>query len=261
MEDVKTGHEHPGTQPPQPQGVSLDELAQAFAQVMGTAPKLRAETAAAAAAEEGRRAETATEPPGQPAAEVTVPPAEEQAENEEDLCPLSPRSILEAMLFVGNEGNEPLSAARAADLMRDVQPAEIPGLVDELNGRYAASGCPYQIIHEGGGYRLVLGREFDNLRSRFYGRIRQARLSQAAVDVLAIVAYQQPLTAERVGKQRGKPSGHVLSQLVHRGLLRIERQPGTPRPITLYHTTDRFLALFGLASIRDLPQSEELDRQ
>ena len=161
------------------------------------------------------------------------------------------------MLFVGNQDNQPLSAGRAAELMRDVRPAEIPPLVDQLNQRYAVGGCPYSIVHQGDGYRLLLGKSLDNLRSRFYGRIRQARLSQAAIDVLAIVAYQQPLTADQIGKQRGKPSSHVLSQLVHRGLLRIERETGDKRRITRYYTTERFLELFNLESIQDLPQSEE----
>ena len=83
------------------------------------------------------------------------------------------------------------------------------------------------------------------MRDQFFGRIRQARLSQTAIDILAIVAYQQPLTAEQINTVRGKSSGHVLSQLVHRGLLRIERLPGKRRPAQ-YYTTDRFLRLFGL---------------
>ena len=84
--------------------------------------------------------------------------------------------------------------------------------------------------------------------------------------MLAIVAYQQPLTAEQIGAVRGKPSGAVLTQLVHRGLLRIERR-GTceagrgKRRTVQYFTTDRFLQLFGLQTLADLPQSEELDRQ
>ena len=59
---------------------------------------------------------------------------------------------------------------------------------------------------------------------------------------------------------RDKPSGHVLSQLVHRGLLRIERLPGKRRTVQ-YFTTERFLKLYGLETLADLPQSEEVDRQ
>ena len=74
--------------------------------------------------------------------------------------------------------------------------------------------------------------------------------------MLAIVAYQQPLTAEQVGKQRGKPSSHVIAQLVRRGLLRLEREAGK-RQAAHYSTTERFLELFGLESLRDLPQSDD----
>lgn len=180
----------------------------------------------------------------------------EQADDN-DPCQLCPRSILEAMLFVGNQQNEPLTSARAAELMRGVTPEEIPDLVDELNQRYAARGAPYQIASEGVGYRLVLRRPFHEVRDKFYGRVREARLSQAAVDVLAIVAYRQPITSEEVNKIRGRPSNGVLSQLVRRQLLRIER-PGHRQPPS-YHTTDRFLELFGLETIEDLPQAEDVD--
>jgi segregation and condensation protein B len=230
------------------QGVSLDELAQAFAEVMGSAPRPQRGPEAAAA----EAAEQAAEPAAAPGeAAVETPPPED------DASPPSPRSILEAMLFVGNRDGRPLSAARAAELMRGVEAAEVGDLVDQLNQRYAAGGCPYQIVQEADGYRLTLRKDFHSLRDRFYGRIREARLSQAAIDVLAVVAYQQPLTAEQVSGLRGKPSGHILSQLVHRGLLRIERQ-ATQRHAAQYFTTDRFLHLFALESLTDLPQSEEL---
>jgi segregation and condensation protein B len=140
--------------------------------------------------------------------------------------------------------------------MRGVAADEIPALVDQLNRRYAARGCPYFIASEGAGYRMTLRREFWPIRNRFYGRIREVRLSQAAIDVLAIVAYRQPVTAETVGQFRGHPSGHLLRQLVHRRLLRIERTDSAPR-IARYWTTDRFLGLFGLESLTDLPRSDE----
>lgn len=81
-------------------------------------------------------------------------------------------------------------------------------------------------------------------------------MSQAAIDVLALVAYQQPLTAEQIHKFRGKPSRHVLAHLVRRGLLRIER-PEKNRRTPHYFTIERFLRLFNLESLDDLPRSEE----
>jgi segregation and condensation protein B len=261
---VMASAREPGPEPSPQQGISLDELAQAFAQVMGNAPPAKppADMPAAspavplaglqATAEAGRAPSSPAGPEDRPAAAPGEPAV--------DACPVTPRSILEAMLFVGDRENRPLSAVQAAEQMRGVEPSEIPGLVTELNRRYAAAGCPYEIIHDGEGYRISLRKPFFALRDRFYGRIREARLSQAAVDVLAIVAYQQPLTAEQVGTLRGKPSGHVLVQLVRRGLLRIERTPGERRAAQ-YSTTPRFLRLFGLQSLADLPQTEDLQRQ
>jgi segregation and condensation protein B len=246
----------PIPEPPQPEGISLDELAQAFAQVMGTAPKLKPPVPSPDAGSDNQTAPAGQEEEAQGSDQVPVSELAAGA----DPCPISPRTILEAMLFVGDGENRPLSTARAAELMRGVEAAEIPGLIDELNRRYAAGGCPYHVIHEGEGYRMVLRKPFHDLRDRFHGRIRQARLSQAAVDILAIVAYQQPLTAEEIGTLRGKPSGHVLAQLVRRGLLRIERKPGKGR-VAQYFTTDRFLQFFGMETLADLPQSEELERQ
>jgi segregation and condensation protein B len=161
------------------------------------------------------------------------------------------------MLFVGSPANEPLSSARAAELMRGMQPEEIPDLVAELNRRYAADGCPYQIVSQQAGYRLVLRQGYEGIRERTYGRVREARLSPAAIDVLAMLAYRQPLTAEEVSKLRGLPSNHLLSQLVRRQLLRIERCE-TPGQRPLYYTTHRFLRLFGLESLDDLPQVEDV---
>jgi segregation and condensation protein B len=234
------------------QGVSLEELAAAFARAMGD-PSLPASECAADGPQPGAAPSTersAAEPP-QPSPESTEPPG--VAEDPDDACSISPRSILEAMLFVGNADGAPLSPGRAAELMRGVEPGEIAGLVDELNARYAAAGCPYHVAGEGNGYRLTLRQERRGLRDRFYGRVREARLSQAAIDALALVAYQQPLTAEQVGRLRGRPSSHILAQLVHRGLLRIERNP-SGRRTAQYYTTDRFLELFGLASLDDLPR-------
>ena len=100
--------------------------------------------------------------------------------------------------------------------------------------------------------------QFLPLRDKMYGRIRQARLSQAAIDVLSIVAYNQPISRADVDQLRGKPSSPVLRQLVRRRLLRIDWPEQSPR-CHLYRTTDRFLDLFGLESLDDIPQSQEMD--
>ena len=175
----------------------------------------------------------------------------------DDSCPISPQTILEAVLFVGNEENRALESSRAAALMRGVEAEDIPDLVNRLNRRYESNGCPYKIYAEGSGYRLRLAERFHPLRDKFYGRIREARLSQAAIDVLAIVAYSQPITVDGVNRLRDKRCNHILSQLVRRRLLQIER-PEDRSNKPLYRTTGRFLELFGLDSINELPQSESI---
>jgi segregation and condensation protein B len=240
----------PTSEPPEEQAVTLDALSEAFAEVLGQ-PK-KAETAPETGP--GEEAAESTEGDGQDAG---GPESLDQPEGEEP-GELNPRTILEAMLFVGSPGGEPLTPQRAAELMRGVQPGEVPDLVEELNRQYAAGGCPYQIVSEGPGYRMTLRSELAAVRNRFFGRVREARLSQAALDVLAIVAYRQPISGDDVTLLRGTPSAPLLSQLVRRRLLRIERTEEKPRR-TRYYTTERFLQLFHLESLSDLPQSEDLD--
>jgi segregation and condensation protein B len=175
-------------------------------------------------------------------------------------CEVTPRSILEAILFVGHPTNEPLTSERVAALMRGVRPEEIDDMVGELNAEYAACGAPYAIRSIHSGYQFALRHEYAPLRDAFYGRVREARLSQSAIDVLAIVAYQQPVGPDEIDRLRSKPSGAILSQLVRRDLLSLERQADR-KAKPLFRTTERFLDLFDLDDLSDLPRSQELDRE
>lgn len=226
-------------------GLSLDELSAALAGMLekGDDPYAAPESSQAGAAPV--------------AADVSLDAAG-GTPSAEDACEITPRSIVEAMLFVGSPGNEPLTARQMAGLMRGVRPAEIDALVRDLNAGYARRNCPYTIAAEGAGYRLKLAERHTRLRDKFYGRARQARLSQAAIEVLALVAYRAPITSEEISRLRGTPSGHILTQLVRRRLLRLERSDTQPRRVQ-YFTTPRFLELFGLAGLEDLPRSPDFE--
>ena len=100
----------------------------------------------------------------------------------------------------------------------------------------------------------------DGLRERFYGTVRETKLSQVAIDVLAVVAYNQGISRQEIDAMRDQSSGSILSQLVRRQMLRLERTEEKPRK-TIYFTTDRFLQVFGLEDIEDLPQALILDHQ
>jgi segregation and condensation protein B len=176
----------------------------------------------------------------------------------DDACELTPRSILEALLFVGDPQNRPLAGPSVASLMRGVRASEIDACVRSLNADYERRNCPYMIVAEGAGYRLKLRPRFDRLRDQFHGKDRQARLSQAAIEVLAAVAYRGALSRDEVSRLRGKPSGHILTQLVRRQLLQLERDDATPRRVR-YAIAPRFFELFGLTSLSELPRSPDLE--
>ncbi|NOY40638.1 MAG: SMC-Scp complex subunit ScpB [Planctomycetes bacterium] len=171
---------------------------------------------------------------------------------------LSPRMIVEGMLFVGDSEGQPLTNRQMAANIRDVSPKEVDALIEELNQGYREAGTAYEIVSEGAGYRLQVCSELDFIRQRFLGRTREAKLTPSAIEVLSVVAYRQPVTADQVKKLRDASSHALLSQLVRRGLLCLERPENAPKKPT-YHTTDRFNRLFRIDSPKDLPSSEDFD--
>ncbi len=183
------------------------------------------------------------------------------AVEDDGLVPVSPQTVLEAMLFMGDPENRPLTPLVAAELMRGVMPEEVHSLVRELNVKYDAQRTPWTVVMRDGGYVMQLREEFLPVRELFYRKVKPAQLSQQAIDILAIVAYKQPLTAEEVTEIRGTASTKILSQLVGRQLLRTKKTVRDGKPVTEYATTPRFLELFALQTLGDLPQSEDLDRK
>jgi segregation and condensation protein B len=246
-----TGLELFRSPPSDEHGLSLDDLTQAYANLIAGGDDPYVEAPDLEDLHDAVPSEEELEPPDDEQEAAAVPEPEDDA-----ACEISPRTILEAMLFVGHPQNEPLTSDKVASFMRGVRAEEIDELIVDLNRGYDEEGCPYRIESTGAGYRLALRDEFHSLRDKFYGRVKAAKLSQAAVDVLSIVAYKQPITREEVDELRGRPSGSLLAQLVRRELLRVERPHEKPRT-PLFWTTNRFLELFGLETLRDLPQSPD----
>ena len=228
--------------PSDDQGLSLEELSEAYAQV------------AMDAGDDPYEQRPSRDEKNELVSLIDEDEVEEA--EEEDTFEVTPLGILEAILFVGTPDNLPLGSRTIASLMRGVRPVEVDDLVTELNERYESAGTPYTIVPEESGYRMVLRKEYSGLRNKFYGRVKDARLSQAAIEILAVVAYRQPMTREQIDKLRKKPCGGVLSQMVRRELLSVEHTEKKPRK-KLYRTTERFLKVFGLERLEDLPQSQE----
>ena len=168
-------------------------------------------------------------------------------------------TIIEAVLFVGNRDNRPLCAGQIIEKLRNVSTEEVVQAVVRLNEHYRERNCPYTIISEREGYRLVLQPEFEQVRINFYGKAREARLSQQAIDTLAAVAYWQPITAEEIQSLRKQTCTTVLNQLVRRNLLSVSREVQGKKSVARYHTTPRFLELCQIKSLDDLPRMDELD--
>ncbi|QEG21375.1 SMC-Scp complex subunit ScpB [Mariniblastus fucicola] len=186
--------------------------------------------------------------------------AEEQFEDQPDDdsgCPITPESIVESILFVGVPRGEKLTSRKIASVMRDVSPKEVRSIAEKLNTQYEKENAAYRISVDSDSIRMVVAEDLASLQNEYFGRNREVALSQNAIDILAVVAYRQPISREEVEKARNKPVGGVLNQLVRRDLLTTVADQEKPKR-KLYQTTDRFLDLFNLMELADLPQSHDV---
>ncbi len=188
-----------------------------------------------------------------PEPEPSAPPAVENGST----TPPPPLRIVEALLFVGGE---PLTAARACEAVRGLTPAQFEQAVQTLIQDYRQQARPYTVRPEGSSYVLSLRPAYRPVRDRLYGTAREARLSTAAVDVLALVAYRQPATKQEIDSVRGIESGSILRQLVRHGLIAVVHRGDHKQREVTYGTTARFLELFGLQSLDDLPRVQDLQK-
>jgi len=242
--------------------ISFESLREAFATLRSAETEL-----AKTIPEIELSAEKKTNLPEQPDYEIDDEPVEPEdcgsplSKNAESPVTVGTRleTIIEAMLFVGNRENRPLDADQIAEKLRNVSSEEVNLTITRLNELYRERNCPYRIISERNGYRMILHSEFESVRSNFYGKIRGTRLSQQALDTLAVVAYRQPITAEEIQNIRKRPCSAVLNQLVRRNLLKINREKQDEKNIVRYLTTSRFLEIFQIKSLDDIPRVDEWD--
>src|SRR5262249_47028928 len=128
----------------------------------------------------------------------------------------------------------------------------------KLQALYEAEGSAFQVEELAGGFQLLTREEFHPWLARLRRTGNDLRLSPAARETLAIIAYRQPIMRADVEGIRGVQCSDVLRQLMEKGLVRITgRDDSLGRPV-LYGTTKKFLQVFGLKSLRDLPQAEQL---
>jgi segregation and condensation protein B len=164
-------------------------------------------------------------------------------------------ALVEAILLVTDE---PLPARKLARTAGLADAAEARRLLRRLQESYERDGSAFQVEELAGGFQLLTRPQFHRWLVRLRSSGDELRLSGAARETLAIVAYRQPIMRADVEAIRGVHCGDMLHLLMDRGLIRIAgRHDSLGRPV-LYGTTRKFLQVFGLRSLKDLPQVVEL---
>lgn len=169
--------------------------------------------------------------------------------------PQERQQILEALLLASAE---PVTAARLGRVVPESSAKDVRADVEALNERYAANGHGFRIEEIAGGFQLRTLPELAAHVQRLEP-VPPLRMSRASLETLAIIAYKQPVTRAEIEHVRGVDAGPLLRSLLERRLVRIAGHREVPgRPI-LYATTPRFLEVFGLASLSDLPTLREIE--
>ena len=154
--------------------------------------------------------------------------------------------------------DRPLAAAKLSDLFGKAGTKAIHSAVDKLNLHYRKSDRSFRIEEVAGGYQIMTLAEFGPVLASLHKSRDQSKLSSAALETLAIVAYKQPALRAEIEAIRGVSCGEMLRSLMERHLVKIVgRAEEIGRPM-LYGTTKSFLEVFGLVSLKDLPKVREL---
>jgi segregation and condensation protein B len=160
---------------------------------------------------------------------------------------------LEALLF---STHHPLTAGRLAEMLELESTKPIRGAIKELNEQYVTADRSFRIEQVAGGYQMLTLPDFGEILKKLHQREVDAKLTKAALETLAIIAYKQPILRADIEAIRGVACGETIRSLMEKHLVKIAGRAEIPgRPI-LYGTTKRFLELFGLNSVKDLPQGE-----
>jgi len=172
----------------------------------------------------------------------------------EDRDPAEIKAKVEAALLVADRA---LPAARLGEAV-GATAANAKAAIELLNGEYQQTGRSFRVESVAGGFRMMTLPEHADVLEALHKSRGQSKLSPAALETLAIVAYRQPIMRADIEAIRGAASGEVLRSLLERHLIKIVgRAEVLGRPM-LYGTTKTFLEVFGLASLNDMPPVEEL---
>ncbi len=190
-----------------------------------------------------------------PVQDASVEEPEIESDGPEDSAPIHvDQRLLEALLL---STHHPLTAGRLAELMDLPATKPVRQAIVDLNAQYEESRRSFRIEQVAGGYQILTLPEFGESLKKLHQREIDAKLTKAALETLAIIAYKQPILRADIEAIRGVACGETIRNLMEKRLVNIASRAEEPgRPI-LYGTTRRFLEVFGLNSLKELPQSEE----
>jgi len=165
-------------------------------------------------------------------------------------------SVVEAVLFASDE---PLTVTRLADIV-GTNVKQLRKHIDDLNEKYKTNNNAFRIEQIAGGYQLLTLNGYNHWLKKLVRARDEGTLSQAALETLAIIAYKQPIIRADIEAIRGVAAGDMIRNLMYKGLVKIVgRAEVVGRPM-LYGTTKKFLEIFMLNSLNDLPKAEELQK-
>ena len=164
-------------------------------------------------------------------------------------------ALVEAVLYMEGDPIDEGAIAKICGFSKET----VQAALENLSERYTTSGCALELSRIGGGVVISVKREFwDNLKER-YGKKNEAKISRAAMETLAIVAYSQPVTRAEIEKIRGVSADNMIRLLLEKNLVRETGKKDIPGRPVLYGTTKEFLKIFHLNSIAELPKLTESD--
>lgn len=166
------------------------------------------------------------------------------------------RKIVEALIFASDT---PISENRIKNVVDELTPAEIDSLVDELNAEYDQAEHAFRIVRLAGGFQFVTRPELVNYIKQYYKGKTKSKLSRAALEALAIIAFKQPISRPEIDMIRGVNSDGVVKNLLERNLIFISGRSDTIGRALLYSTTPEFLRYLGINDIADLPKPKEIE--
>jgi segregation and condensation protein B len=164
-------------------------------------------------------------------------------------------ALVEAVLYLESDPIDEGTIARISSLSNE----KVLSALESIKNRYAETGCGLELVRIGGGIMISAKREYWEPLKERYGKKSEGKISRAAMETLAIVAYMQPVTRPEIEKIRGVSADNMIRLLLEKELVREAGKKDIPGRPVMYGTTKEFLKIFGLSSIAELPKLGESD--